>query len=799
MLASYEWIKRLSGVSLSADAMAETFNRVGIEVESVTHFGEGLDRVVVAEVRGIRPHPNAEKLRLVTVFDGEQELEVVCGAPNVPAPGRKVIFAKLHATLPGGFVLTPKAIRGIESQGMLCSERELGIGEGGEGIFVFDDGDTTAPGTLVADALSLRDTVFELGITPNRPDALGHVGLAREICLATGSKFEWPSIEPITRGETPRAEVRIEDGERCPRYGAAMLAGVRVGPSPFWLRYTLFKLGIRSLGNLVDATNLVMLEYGHPIHGFDYDKLAGGRIVVRRAREGERMMTLYGVERTFVEDDLLICDAERPVAVAGVMGGEDSGIVDGTQNVLIECAYFAPRSVRRTSRRLGLHTDASHRFERGVDYSDVPRVIERALSLMQALGGGVASADVIDEIAQPIARPRVTYRAKKADALLGVSIPLAEARAILERVGCDVVTETEESLEVEAPLHRPDITREVDLVEEVARIQGYDAIPTRVVAAPPSREGTSPRLVFRRALLRAASAAGLHQAMSFAFCSRADLERARVSTDAVPLENPLSEAQAVLRTALLPGLAAAAGHARRHGARRIRLFELGRVFSPSKEELPTETERLALFLLGEAEGWVGESRELDFYDLKGALESIAVEAIGGGVRVELDREPPPHLHPRRAAKVYADDVFLGHLGELHPELCEDFDLGGRGIYAELEVDALFAAKVSRGAPKASALPRFPGSSRDVALLVDEAHEAGAVAKALLEGGAPLAEDVELFDLYRGENIPSGKKSLAFRVFYRDPEATLTDAKVEKAHERACARAVAEFGAQVRAS
>jgi phenylalanyl-tRNA synthetase beta chain len=799
MLASYQWLKTLSGVSLSADEVADTFNRVGIEVESITRYGEGLDRVVVAEVRGMRPHPEADKLRLVTVFDGESELEVVCGAPNVPEPGRKVIFAKLHATLPGGFVLTPKSIRGVESQGMLCSESELAIGDGGHGIFVFDEDAPHVPGTLVADALSLRDVVFELGITPNRPDALGHVGLARELCLATGTRFELPPIEPATTGAVPAATVRVDDAERCPRYGAAVLAGVKVRPSPFWLRYALFKLGVRSLGNLVDATNLVMLEWGHPIHGFDLEKLRGGAIVVRRATEGERMPTLDGVERAFTSDDLLICDAERPVAIAGVMGGQESEITDATTNVLIECAYFSPRGVRRTSRRLGLHTDASHRFERGVDPEAVPRVLSRALSLLQSLGGGVASSDVVDVVAQATSRARVTYRLGRADALLGVTVPRDETLAILERAGCALIGRSDDALEIEAPSHRPDITREVDLVEEVARIYGYDRIPTRIVAAPPSREGTPPLLVFRRALARAAAAAGLHQAMSFAFCSPSDLKNARVSTDAVPLENPLSEAHSVLRTSLLPGLAMAAGHARRHGARRVALFELGRTFAPSGAELPAESDFLALFLLGDASGWVGETRPLDFYDLKGALEAIALESIGATVRVALDASPPGSFHPRRAAKVFAGDVEIGRLGELHPEVAEAFDLGGRGIYAELAVDALFRARELRGEPRASALPRFPASSRDVALVVAEEYEAGAVAEALLEGGAPLAEHVELFDLYRGEHVPAGKKSLAFRVLYRDPEATLTDAKVEKAHQRACARVVEQFGAQVRVS
>ncbi|MBC7171464.1 MAG: phenylalanine--tRNA ligase subunit beta, partial [Polyangiaceae bacterium] len=359
MLASYAWLKELTGVDARPEEVAERLTSAGLEVEGLERKGTSLENVVIAEVRGLRPHPSADKLRLVTLFDGELEQEVVCGAPNVPEPGGRIVFARLGATLPGGFKLEERAIRGVVSRGMICSETELGIGEGGEGILVLTDDEPATPGTPVVEALGLDDTIIEIGLTPNRPDCLGHLGLARELALLYRLPFSPPGVDALSTdpATVDGVTVTIEDAARCARYGAALVLGGVVKPSPFWLRYRLHCLGLRPISNLVDATNLVMLEQGHPIHGFDLAKVRGRSIVVRTAREAETMPTLDGVERRFLAEDLLICDAEGPVAVAGVMGGAGSELGADTRDVLIECAYFDPRSVRRTARRLGLHTD----------------------------------------------------------------------------------------------------------------------------------------------------------------------------------------------------------------------------------------------------------------------------------------------------------------------------------------------------------------------------------------------------------------------------------------------------------
>lgn len=798
MLASYNWLKELSGLSLSADEVATIFNRVGLEVESISRFGEGLDGVVVAEVRSMRPHPEADKLRLVTVFDGESESEIVCGAPNVPRPGRKVILAKLGAVLPGDFKIVPRAIRGVESKGMLCSESELGIGEGGEGIFVFDEDASVKPGTAIVEALPLRDTIFELGLTPNRPDALGHLGLARELCLAEGIPFKLPEIVlPEARAERPEFTVEIRDPDRCTRYGAAFLLGAEVKPSPFWLRYRLFTLGQRSLGNLVDATNLILLEWGHPIHGFDLQKLEGQKIIVRRAEEGEKLKGLDGVERQLTEDDLLIADAKGGVAYAGVMGGANSEIDESTRDVLIECAYFTPRGVRRTSRRLGIHTDASHRFERGVDPEAIPAVMRRALQLMHELGGGEIAGSPIDSIAQPYEARRIVYRHAKSTSLLGLAVEPARAKSILELVGCSILNESAEAIEIEAPSFRPDLTREEDLIEEIARIVGYDAIPTALPRVRAGERGTPAPILFRKRLIKASAAAGFNQTMSFAFTSPETLARLRLSEAEIAIENPLSSAQSVMRTSILPGLIEGASQTARHGGERVALFELGRVFRQSGELLPREDEWLAFFLMGEAEGGFLKKRDVDFFDLKGAIERIIFDVFGALPEMEVDRQPAASFHPRRTATVRLFGRVIGSAGELHPELVDAYDLGARPLYAELSLAALDSLRAEAGDPQSKPLPRFQSSSRDLALVVDEKIEAAAIVAALLEGGAPLAESAELFDLYRGEGIPEGQKSVAFSLVYRGSEGTLKDSEIDAAHKKAAKLVQERFGASIR--
>lgn len=809
MHASHRWLNELSGLALSPDEMARKLTSVGLEVDAVVRRGEGLDSIVLAEVRGKNPHPTKSGLTLVDVFDGTELRVIVCGAPNVPEPGGRVVLAKLGAKLPNGLEIAPRKVAGVDSPGMLCGETELDLGPDDSGLFLVPDEIAAPLGTPIADALSLRDAIIEIGLTPNRPDCLGHIGLARELCAIEGKSFTAPSSSGTiagfvaARSEKSRIDVAIEDAARCPRYGASRVSGTRVGASPFWLRYRLHTLGIRPISNVVDATNLVMLEWGHPIHAFDVARLRGGaaRIVVRPAAADEKMLTLDGVERTFGPDDLLICDAAGPVALAGVMGGELSGIEPATSEVLIECAYFDPRSVRRTARRQGMHTDASHRFERGVDPNAVRPVLERATALIAELTGGTAAAEAVDAYPAFVAPRTVTLRDARMTSLLGIEIPRDRARRILEGLGVRVLSADASRLECEIPTHRPDLGREVDLIEEVARLFGYDRLPTALARVRPSVDGTRREIPFARSLKLASAATGMHEAVCYGFVAPEDLEKHRVPTRAVVLANPLSVERSVMRTSLLPGLAAAASRALRHGAREVRLFELGSSFHPRDgEQLPDERATLAFMLLGEHEEWFGSPRSLDFYDAKGHVEAVLRSVSGHLPEVFVDDSldaRAPYLHPRRRASVRLGGVVVGHLGEIHPDVVDAIDLGGRGLYVELDVARLLESATSVGVKMASGLPRFPAVTRDLALLVDETHPVDALRRSISEVGEALVERVELFDEYRGEHVPSGKRSLGFRITYRDAEATLTDARVDVVHGRIVDAMSRTYGAERR--
>ncbi|MET0339727.1 MAG: phenylalanine--tRNA ligase subunit beta [Polyangiales bacterium] len=836
MRASYKWLRELCAFEETPEQVASQLTSLGLEVEGQEIFG-ALPNVVVAEVRAKRPHPSREKLTIVNVFDGAAELEVVCGAPNVPAPGRKVLFARPGSNLPGGVAIGERSLGGVKSSGMLCGESELNIGPDADGIVVLAEDDRTPAGTEVADALDLADTVFEIGLTPNRPDCLGHVGIARELSVALGAPLKLPVATPPravrrgsgeiaapmravplfeasasrSRADEPPAStstgapialvpVSVADPKRCPRYAAAPIENVKVGPSPFWLRYRLHVLGLRPINSVVDATNLVLVEYGYPTHAFDLALVRGARIEVRTAKAGEKIKTLDGIERALSEDDLLICDAERALAVGGVMGGEDSGVRDGTERVLVECAYFDPRSVRRTSRRLGLHTDASHRYERGVDPRAVPAVLARVVSLICQLTGGEPVSDGYEVCGASFTPREIPLRSERLESLLGAQIPFARAAEILTGLGCEVAS-GEGALRVFAPTFRPDLTREEDLIEEVARVWGYDRIPVEVPSVRPVEAASAPVAGFVRRLKTRAAAVGLTEAVNLSLTSPKQIAATRAPMPTVKVANPLSEERSVMRSSLLPGLAANLLRAQRHQVAAVSMFELARVFTPTDGALPIERHELAIVLWGGRDAWLGDASTFDFYDGKGRLEALLPPLLGAAVETVADdtlETDAPYLHPRRAARVRVAGQPVGVLGELHPDVLDVLELTGPVVYASLDVAGLLAAGRVDAPPQVQALPRFPASARDLAIAVEESIEAGDVARALREAGGPLVERVELFDLYRGGQVEAGKKSLAFRITYRDPEATLTDARVDAAHAGLVEQTLRRFGASVRA-
>ncbi|MCC7540428.1 MAG: phenylalanine--tRNA ligase subunit beta, partial [Deltaproteobacteria bacterium] len=827
--------------------VAEKLVSVGFEVEGLQAKGEGLDGVVVARVVESRPHPKRENLKVVRVEDGHGKHDVVCGAPNVPEHGALVAMARAGATLPGGTV-ERRAIGGVESAGMLCSEVELGVGADASGLWVLDV--EARPGQAIDEALDLHDWIVDLSIAANRPDTLGHIGLAREVAVAFGVPFAAAEPESPARVATKRpeivpgpgeliqflqrdkrladsvlldgakdidsiAKVIVESPARCPRYGAAAVVNVSVARSPFWLRYRLHNLGIRSISNVVDVTNLVLLEYGHPIHGFDLDALADQTIVVRLAREGETMKTLDGIERSLCADDLLICDAKGPVALAGVMGGLHSEVTDATTRVLIECAYFDPRSVRRTSRRLGIHTEASHRFERGVDAAQVPDVLAHAAALMTRLCGGAAVPGNLDVLAADAPRPRVIpLRRARAERVIGTAVAPADVERILGALGCEVERDVAGATwNVTTPVRRVDLAIEDDLVEEIIRIRGVNTVPFVLPPLVPSGRARPEQRAVRR-LRELAVAAGLDEAMHHALVSKRDVETMRLGVAPVAILNPVSDERAVLRPSLLPSLAQALRLAARQGVERVRLFEVGRVFLPRAEGaplaawesdadrvMPEQPRRFAFALSGARDGWLTRTPPVDFHDGKGVLESILRALLRTSVEAVRDaglESDAPWLHPRRGARIVVDGEALGAFGELHPDIVEAFGLVAAPVVGELDVERLVARAAVVADPKVHALPRFPPVTRDAAFVVDERVRARDVEQLVSAEAGELLERVELFDLYRGAPVPDGKKSLAFRLVFRASDRTLTDAEVDVAHRRVVEQVGARLGGLLRA-
>ncbi len=812
--------------ALDARGIAARLTSAGLEVEAIHRFGQGLEAVVVAKVVSTKPHPSRSGLQLVTIDrGGAQTQEVVCGAKNGPPPGGLVVLAPLGAHLPAamggkGLTIAPRAIGGVTSEGMLCSESELGLAFGGPksgaaggegegvsdaGILVLPEG-LAAPGTPLPQAIPTAvDDVLEIGVTPNRPDALGHVGVAREIAALLGIPFSFPApAAPERTSDTATSSlvsVTVDPAakERCPHYGALAVLDATIGPSPLWIRYRLHALGVRSISNAVDVTNLVMLEFGHPLHAFDLDRLDGRAIHVRLARAGEKVVTLDGVERALTTDDLVICDGApdggKPVALAGVMGAGNSEISPTTTQILIECAWFDPRSVRRTARRHGLHTESSHRFERGVDPSGLATVLAQAGALTVHLAGGAASKSPVHVVAKTAERTELSLRHARLEQLLGSAVDRDEARAILVRLGFEVDPWVDGVAKVRAPTHRPDIGREVDLIEEVARVRGFDAIPTELPPIrPQAPRGTG---VTERRIRLLGRELGLSEAVNYGFGSPRELEIVGAPAPAITLQNPLGEERSVMRTSLLPGLLAALRRSRNRGERRVRIFEVGARFlagGPDAsrglcDEVPTFTAVLA----GPRDAWLGQGPEVDVWDAKGLACEIVTRATGRQAEVALlGDDRPKHLHPRGASRVFVrepgGEVQIGTFGPLHPDVVDALDLDGSAVVVELDVRTI--ERLGTLVPQFVALPAVPASTRDVALEVDETAEAGRVAAARASGAGPLCASVEVFDVYRGKGVTEGKKSVAFRLTFRDPQGarTLTDAEIDAQQQKAIASA-----------
>jgi phenylalanyl-tRNA synthetase beta chain len=794
---SLAWLREFVAVEPSAAELAERLTMAGLEVEGMSAHGT-YEHMIAARIVGLEPHPHAEKLSLCTVDLGpEGILRVVSGAPNVEA-GLRVAVALPGAVLADGRVVEPVEIRGVPSTAVLLSEREIGISDDHSGVMALDA--DAEPGTSLAAILGSADTVLDVAITPNRGDCLSILGIAREVSALTGVRLRIP---PRRLAEKPppsaeRVRVEIHDADLCGRYVARVVSGVKIGSSPFWIRSRLEMLGVRAINNVVDATNYVMLERGQPLHAFDLARLRGAQIIVRRAAEKIVLRTLDEIDRQLEPDDLIIADRERPVALAGVMGGLDSAVTAGTTDVLIEAACFAPITVRRTSRRLGLRSEASVRFERGVDIEGVPHAADRAAELLAKLARGQLAAGRVDVYPNPQPVIEVLVRTDRANRLLGTALPIAEIGQSLRRVSATVKAAGRGGYLCRPPSYRSDLTREADFVEEIARLAGYDRIPTTLpqvaLAVPPDR--ASRRLAARvRELL---VAQGMSEMISHRFVA-ADWNRriagiAPVTSVPVALRNPMNSESSEMRQSLTPNLLLAAERNRRQGEEWIRAFEIGNVFWSDGEIRERRVVGAVLTGTLPQRGLLHEHRVESFFDAKGVVEALLAELRVVGIEW-TSRDLPSFLHPGKAALVRVQGDPVGYVGGLNPQIAKVLDLESPPWAFELDFEKLesYASRRITFQP----LPKYPTVVRDLAIVADERFEAKSVLDTIASCSDLPVESARLFDLYRGKPLPAGKKSLAYSIAYRAPDRTLTDDEVNRLHQSLIERVTRELGVELR--
>ena len=801
MIVTRNWLREFVDFDFSPEDLAHRVTMVGLEVEAMEKLGEGLDSVIVARLAAVEPHPDAERLTLCRVDTGNEEIPVVCGAKNHKT-GDLVALAQVGTVLPGNFKIKKSKIRGCESVGMLCSEKELGLAEDSAGIMILSPG--LPLGIPVFDALKLKDVRFEIGLTPNRSDCLSVVGIAREVAALAGNTLR-PLVSTAFEGVgdiNSQTSIRVEEPDLCPRYTARLVRGVKIGPSPPWLARRLESVGIRSISNVVDVTNFVMMELGQPLHAFDFNHLRDNRIVVKRAGGGEIFTTLDSREHKLCEDDLVICDGQGSVALAGVMGGENSEIDENTIDVLLESAYFAPDTVRRTSKRLGIHSEASHRFERGIDIDMVPIALERATQLIVETAGGEAAGGLIDVFSPPSRIENLTVSTEKTKALLGIQIDTLRIKALLESIGLSVKDLGREMLEVKVPSFRHDLEREVDLIEEVARLYGYDHIPATLPTGELESWLVPPHGKSVARLRECLTALGFSEIVNYSFVSPLSWDRILLATDDprrknIRLLNPLAEDQSVMRTSLVPSLLDCVSKNIAYRSQDLKLFELRPVFFVAEgAEIAHEKLALSLAICGrrEPEGWAQIGDDVDFYDLKGVVEEFLALFLVDQVVFD-EKLSEAFYHPGKSCALKIGSHVLGTMGEIHPKVLESFDIDNSVYLLDLDLEMLFQ---NVGVSKRFRIPsKFPETQRDTALLVDADIFAQEVFTTVRKVKSPYLRDYVLFDLYRGKGIPEGKKSLAVRMCYGSDEKTLTDDEVNKAHQKIVESLCERLGAEIR--
>jgi phenylalanyl-tRNA synthetase beta chain len=800
MKVPLSWLKDYVDVTLPPSELAQKLTLAGFEVAGISTTGGDWDNIVVGQITAINPHPNADRLRLTTVDLGMEQETVVCGAPNLNL-GDKIVFARVGAHLMNPHTgqpeeLKPAKIRGVLSSGMICSEKELGISESHEGILVL------APIAVVGRPLAefMGDTVFDIDITANRPDCLSVIGIAHEVAALTGKKIHIPEINYQETGVPIDGQISIEIAEPdlCPRYCASLITGVKIAESPAWLQERLKACGARPINNIVDITNYIMLEYGQPLHSFDYDRLKNKKIIVRRAKESEKFYTLDTNERQLSSDMLVIADDERTVAIAGVMGGLNSEVSESTTNILLEAASFKATSIHYTSRHLNLLSEASMRFERGISAGLTIPALRHATQLIAELGGGKVAQGVVDVYPGNKVQRYLTITPGEMKRIIGVEYASEQIVNTLESLGfeCKVNGDV---VSAATPYWRSDIKYEVDLIEEVARINGYDKIPTTLLAQAIPRQDPEPIFGLRKQIKQSLAGYGFQEIMTYTLTGLEMLGKLSAdgrSPGTVPIHiaNPMTADQEYLRPVLRANLLTALAANRRYEDSGIRFFELGRVYLRSENGLPDEPEILCGLMNGpRAErSWLGGEGAFDFYDAKGIIEGLFTSM---GIFVKFEISDDPGLHPARQAAIVAgeNNLKLGVIGELHPKVSAAFEADGTVALFDVNITALL--KLVTGQKTYRQLPRFPAIVRDIALVVDTEITHRQIIDIIK--GFSLITDIKLFDVYSGKQLAEGKKSLAYRLVYQSPAHTLTDDEVNRVQEALLKRLAKDLGAALR--
>jgi phenylalanyl-tRNA synthetase beta chain len=798
MKVPYNWLKSYIDFPYSPEELAHVLTMAGMEVDEVEYLGEGLEEIVIGEISEIKEHPNADKLVICMVNTGKEELQIVTGAPNV-VEGAKVPVAGVGVTLPNGMEIKKAKLRGVTSYGMLCSTDELGLSEErASGIMILDD--QAEVGRKLLDYLGLDEYVLNLDLTPNYARALGLIGIARELkAILEDKEVDYPEID-IKEGPGDINEmvaVEVKDPDLCPRYTGRVIKNVKIGPSPLWMQRRLKAAGIRPINNVVDITNYVLLEYNQPLHAFDYDKIGDKKVIVRKANEGETMVTLDDKERQLDEEILLIADPQGPIGLAGVMGGANSEVTEGTNTIFLEAAYFNPVNIRKTAKKLGLPSEASHRFERGIDIENVLEASNRAAYLMQEYAGGEVVSGIIDIYPEPFQRKKIELDVKMVNELLGIELTEEEIMKMLSRLEFEVRASNEANLEVTVPGYRNDVEREADLIEEVARIYGYNNIP---VTSPESKQqgGRTARQGIEDLSKDYMLSAGLDEVITFSLTGEDKYEILNLPADSelknwVRIKNPLSESYAVMRTSLLPGILEVLTINSRRQVEKMAIFELGNVYFNTRVDGDyLQQMKLAGGSMGyEEDSW--NTGAPDFFYLKGILEGFFRRTGIRGYTFEPARRP--YLHPGRTACIVIKGQEVGILGEVLPQVIEELDLVPRTTVFQLDFQEL--CKQMELTNKFIPLPKHPAVERDLAIVVNKRVKAGDVLNLIKDNATELLKKVELFDLYEGDQIPAGSKSLAFKLLFQAENRTLRDEEVNKLFEKLLQVLEKKYGAKIR--